>query len=132
MYYKPDQGMFATPRDPQFLTAAISKNSSQTPVSVETQRNIAEAIFSGGFGNPISQAVALAIEAKLDAFTDPEAQRSIFMSISGGKFGTPIPEAVALAIATKRNRSNNPILGKGKRSLNQAVVCSQFQGSKLS
>ena len=29
-------------------------------------------------------------------------------------------------------RSNNPILGKGKRSLNQAVVCSQFQGSKLS
>ena len=31
-----------------------------------------------------------------------------------------------------RKRSNNPILGKGKRSLNQAVVCSQFQGSKLS
>ena len=29
-------------------------------------------------------------------------------------------------------RSNNPILGKGKRSLNQAVVCRQFQGSKLS
>ena len=32
----------------------------------------------------------------------------------------------------ERKRSNNPILGKGKRSLNQAVVCSQFQGSKLS
>ena len=40
-------------------------------------------------------------------------------------------ECVAFA-AVARKRSNNPILGKGKRSLNQAVVCSQFQGSKLS
>ena len=100
MYNRPNQSMFATRRDPEFLAAAINKNSSQGSVSEETQQKIALAISNGEFGDPtMPENVALAIATNLDTFTDPEAQRNIAVAIYTGTFGTQIREAVALAIA---------------------------------
>ena len=101
VYHKPDQGLFATRRDPQFLATAINKESSHGIVSDETQKEIASAIFTERFGNPMPPAVALAIASKLDTFTDPVAQTDIASAICNGVFGNPtIPPEVALAIAT--------------------------------
>ena len=109
VYYKPNQGRFATPRDPQFLAEAIKKGaSSQVPVSAETQLNISSAIMISQFGTRIPPEVALAIAAKIDTFTDTDAQRNISAAILGGKFGNPIPQDVALALAAKLGTFTDP------------------------
>ena len=124
VYYKPDQGRFATPREQAFLTAAIKKgDSSQVPVSVETQRNISLAIRSGRLGDRIPTDVALAIATKLDMFTDPEAQRNIAWAICDGKFGTTIPTDVARAIATKLDTFTAP---EAQRSISLAICNWRF------
>ena len=110
VYHKPNQGMFATPREQAFLTAAINKGaSSEGPVSAETQQRIALAIRDGQFGTPIRENVARAIATKLDAFTDREAQEDIALAIRSERFGAPtIPQDVALVIAAKLDTFTAP------------------------
>ena len=123
-YHKPDQGMFATRRDPQFLNEAINKGaSSQGIVSDETQKEIALAIRSEQFGTRIPENVALAIVYKLHTFTDPTAQRHISGAIVERKFGTPIPEAVARAIAAKLATFTDP---EAQRDIAAAILEGKF------
>ena len=79
VYYKPDQGLFATRRDPQFLATAIKKESSQGTVSEQTQKKIALDIIEGKFGNDTE--VLKAVAGQLAMFTDPTAQFHIVWAI---------------------------------------------------
>ena len=81
MSYEPDQGLSATPLDPNFLAEAINEKYFHGPVSEETQRRISEAIVEKRFGKPMSPEVALAIAKNLGVFTDPLAQRNIARAI---------------------------------------------------